>query len=196
MNRYKTTIKSGGICYLWFIRPVYVYWFWKKPHVTYQCISLIIRILQISFVHWNATKWHENVIRWTCISISSNVKTGICHADGGMTGLSYIVSFARNILSLIVKYRIIIIYVRYLSDYRRPYSSSRFHDNSFRHFRLCQSLNRLIVNKIHFMMTNGIIGRLKNQDRKLIIRNIAASSSDIPLIPVRHPLFLHQTSVQ
>ena len=196
MNRYKTTIKSGGICYLWFIRPVYVYWFWKKPHVTYQCISLIIRILHISFVRRNATKWHKNVIRWTCISISSNVKTGICHADGGMTGLSYIVSFARNILSLIVKYRIIIIYVRYLSDYRRPYSSSRFHDNSFRHFRLCKSLNRLIVNMIHFMMTNGIIGRLKNQDRILIIRNIAASPSDLPHIPVRYPLPFYPTPIQ
>ena len=179
--------------------------FGSSVQSTYFC-SEKSNTSHINVLHWlseyckyrshTETQRHKNVIRWTCISISSNVKTGICHADGGMTGLSYIVSFARNILSLIVKYRIIIIYVRYLSDYRRPYSSSRFHDNSFRHFRLCQSLNRLIVNKIHFMMTNGIIGRLKNQNRKLIIRNIAASSSDIPLIPVRHPLFLHQTSVQ
>jgi hypothetical protein len=35
-------------------------------------------------VHKKVTKWHKNVIRWARISISSNVETGICHADGGI----------------------------------------------------------------------------------------------------------------
>ena len=108
----------------------------------------------------------------------------------------HLISFVRYFLSRIAEYRIIIIYVRYLSDYLLPYFSSRFHDNSFRRFRLNQSRKRLIVNMIHFMMTNGIIGRLKNQDRILIIRNIAASPSDLPHIPVRYPLPFYPTPIQ
>ena len=95
----------------------------------------------------------------------------------------HLISFVRYFLSRIAEYRIIIIYVRYLSDYRRPYSSSRYRGNSFRRFRLRQSRSRLPVSMIHSMMTNGVIGCLNNQDRILIIPNIAASSSDIPLIP-------------